>query len=802
MPNGVALLGRFLALVAMILMFEAASMVGGMLIQALQGYDHFEIGLYLRVLLGLQLADYVLLGALAMTIHVLVDHKNLGHMCVLMALGFAAFGLPLLGVRHHLLLYNTDPGWTYSDMNGFGPFVGPIVWFKLYWAAWALLLMVLAVLLWVRGRERGMRHRLRQARARFTGSVVRTAGVAVALILALGGFAFYNTNILNEYRSAAERGLPQAEYERRYRQFADLPQPTITAAELRVEIWPHEPAVEVAGSYHLVNRTDGTIDSVHVLVPPGVEARSMSLDRAAEAVLVDEEVGYRIYALERALEPGASARLAFDVAFRPRGFPKDGIQTDVVATGTSFDRRRMLFVGYQPLFELSDDEARERNGLPPRPPVPGPEEAATIEHRWAIRDSDRVHVDAIIGTAADQIAVTPGVLRRSWTENGRRYFHYRTEEPISFGGTVWSAEYAVLEDRWNDVALRILHHPAHDTNLDRMVRGMKASLDYLSEQFGPYPFGDLSIVEIPRYGGFGSAHPHAIAFTEDVFFSRVREGQVDQPFYGTAHEVAHTWWGGMARGAPVRGAELLSESLANYSAMMVTERTYGPEAGRRVYDFQMERYLRGRARFSDEVPLLEVEDQPYIAYRKGAIALYTLREHIGEEAVNGALRRYFERYRGAGPPYPTSLDLHAELRAVTPDSLQSLLTDWFETITLWDVKTQRTVVEPTGTGGYLVTLELVARKMRADGQGNETEVPMDDLVEIGVFASGVGDDLGEPLHLERHRIRSGEQTIRITVAREPARAGIDPWRKLIDRQRADNVAGVERAGAGPAGKDE
>ena len=321
-----------------------------------------------------------------------------------------------------------------------------------------------------------------------------------------------------------------------------------------------------------------------------------------------------------------------------------------------------------------------------------------------------------------------------------------------------------------------------------------------TQQFGPYPYSDLRIVEIPRYGGFGSAHPHTIAFTEDVFFSRVREGEVDQPFYGTAREVAHTWWGGLVRGAGVRGAGFLSESLANYSAMMVTEKTYGPEAARRVYEFQMERYFRGRAEQSREVPVLEVEDQPYIAYRRGAIALYTLRDLLGEEAVNGALRRYFERYRDTGPPYPTSLDLYAELRAVTPDSLHGLLEDLFETVTLWDVRAERATVEPTGTGEYQVTLTVGAKKMRADSVGNETEVPIDEWVEIGVFAAVEGNELGEPLYLERHRIRRGEQTIRITVPREPARAGIDPYRKLIDRQRDDNVIGVEGAGADTDGK--
>ena len=74
-PDGIALLGRFLALVAMIAMFQAALMVGGVLIQALQGHYRFEPGLYLQILFGLKLADYVLFAVLAMTIQVLVNHK-------------------------------------------------------------------------------------------------------------------------------------------------------------------------------------------------------------------------------------------------------------------------------------------------------------------------------------------------------------------------------------------------------------------------------------------------------------------------------------------------------------------------------------------------------------------------------------------------------------------------------------------------------------------------------------------------------------------------------------------------------
>ncbi|CAN5601614.1 hypothetical protein BH23GEM10_BH23GEM10_06600 [soil metagenome] len=206
----------------------------------------------------------------------------------------------------------------------------------------------------------------------------------------------------------------------------------------------------------------------------------------------------------------------------------------------------------------------------------------------------------------------------------------------------------MLEDRWGDVALSIYHHPAHDYNLDRMVEGMKASLKYFTAQFGAYPDEQLRIVEFPRYGGFGHAHPHTIAFAEDAFLSRVNGDEIDQPFYGTAHQVAHQWWGGMVSGAPVRGRSFLSESLANYSAMMVTEKKYGAEVARRVYNFHLGLYLRGRAREGGEVPLLEVSDQSYIAYRKGALAMYALRARIGEAAVNTALRRYVEKLAARG----------------------------------------------------------------------------------------------------------------------------------------------------------
>jgi ABC-2 type transport system permease protein len=326
-----------------------------------------------------------------------------------------------------------------------------------------------------------------------------------------------------------------------------------------------------------------------------------------------------------------------------------------------------------------------------------------------------------------------------------------------------------------------------------MLRSMRASLAYYGEQFGPFQFDELRVVEFPRYTPGARAHPHTIAFSEgSAFLTRVDSGDIDRTFFVVAHETAHQWWGGQVIPASAPGAGMVSETLAQYSSMMVLETAYGPEMARQFYDYNMNMYLSGRGVYTNrEVPLLDVVSQSYVYYFKGCVAMYTLRERVGAEAVNEALRRFREKFAGTAVAPPTSRALYAELQAVTPDSLRPLLSDLFEHITLWDVRTDSARTESVGGGAYRVTLFVDAAKARADSIGKQTPVAMDDNVEVGVFAGPALDDSpGEMLYLRQHRIRSGKQTIVLTVPRLPTRAGVDPYRKLIERERDDNVAEV------------
>ena len=214
-PEWVLLVGKLLGLGLVLAALMAMVAAAGMLAQARMGYHDFRPGVYLRILFGLQLPEYLLFAVLAFLVHVVVNHKQVGLLTGLVAYFCLVFA-PWLGVEHGLLVYGSGPRWSYTDMRGMGASFEPWLWFKLYWAAWALLLAVAARLLWVRGREPGFGARLGIARRRLTRATAGTAALAAGLVLALGGFVFYNTNVLGEYTSSSERVERQAEYERRY----------------------------------------------------------------------------------------------------------------------------------------------------------------------------------------------------------------------------------------------------------------------------------------------------------------------------------------------------------------------------------------------------------------------------------------------------------------------------------------------------------------------------------------------------------------------------------------------------------
>lgn len=782
-PEWALFTGKFLGLVLILLLWLTLLMVAGILTQLRLDYNHFEIGQYLQTLFCIQLTDYLLFALLAFAMHVLVNQKYIAHLAILVAYGYITFA-PMLGIENKLLIYGADTGWSYSDFNGFGPTLQPWLWFKLYWAAWALLLAVIARLLWVRSKEVGLLSRLKLASGRFKGLTRWTAILSACLVIAVGGFILYNNYVVNNYESASEKINKSVEYEKRFLRFEHLPQPTVVGTQLTVDLFPQENKANITGTYHLVNNSALPIDSILLSTVSEVLTHGIVFDRSAKLVTAGDNAIDRVYVLSNVLQPGDSVQINFKVDYAPEGFTNSGIESYVVANGTYFTNRHLLpVIGFKPYRCLSDVSLRKKHGLAPRPVLPS---LYTIEARNNLYMADQTNVEAIVSTDEDQVAVAPGRLHRTWTADGRRYFHYATNAPIPNQYAFFSAKYAVHEVKWNNVSIQVFHQPGHTANLKSMLSGAQKALDYYTKQFGPYPYNLFRLVEHPGYGSGMHAEATTIDYQEGFSLLQPKgENAYDLPFYIVAHEVAHQWWGAaQLLPARVEGAIAITETFAVYTGMQVLEEMYGKEHLQRYLAEIRKTYEIPRTKAA--VPLLRATDQ-YHGYRKGPFALYALSKYISKEKVNGALKQLLVKHGYGKPPLPTTLDLYRELNAITPDTLQYLLHDLFKVNTYWDLKTDNVTAQQTKEGNWLVTLNVQARKDVTDEIGNETHVPMNDWIEIGVFAAPEkGKDVDKVLYLQKHCIRTGQQTITLTVADKPTRAGIDPNNLLIDLRMNDN----------------
>jgi ABC-type transport system involved in multi-copper enzyme maturation permease subunit len=788
-PNWVPLLAKLTALIVVVLAFMAVGALTGMGYQLYRGFHHLEPLLYLKGCL-LESVPFLLLGILALVLQVLTNNKFVGYLLMIVMLVWQLV-LGALHFDHNLYTFAGTSAAPYSDMNGYGHFLRGTLSFDVYWGVLTALLVTIAAAFWVRGTAPTWKDRLREARRKLRGPLGVTAAAAFLAFVGTGCWVYYNTNILNEYVPSDRKFDRQAEYEKKYRQYLNLPMPRITDVVADVDIFPAERRAEIRGRYHLVNRHAQPITELHLTLD-----RKVIVDRfdfaPAELALNDEVLGYRIYQLRQPLAPGAAMDFSFTVHVAYQGFTNGGEPSLINANGTFFNNRQLFpNFGYDEHRQLEDRNERRKRGLGEVPRMPKLEDEAARANTYVSHEADWLTFETTVSTSADQIALAPGYLQKEWVENGRRHFHYKMDVPMLPLWSYLSARYEVKRDRWKDVAIEIYYDPKHPYDLDRMIDGVKKSLDYFTTNFSPYQHRQVRILEFPRYERFAQSFANTIPFSESIgFIMDLQDPEaVDMPFYVTAHEVAHQWWAHQVIGADLQGSTMLSESLAQYSALMVMEQEYGRERMRKFLKYELDDYLKKRGgELVEELPLFRVENQPYIHYRKGSLAFYRLRDEIGEDHLNRALSKYLHEKGYQQPPFTTSRELLADIRAETPADRQQLVTDLFEKIIFYDNRAEAATARKRPDGKYEVTLDYVATKLQADGLGAEHEVPLDDWIDVGVFARprGAKESQESVLALRKEHILSGRATIRFVVDAEPSDVGIDPFNKLIDRVPTDN----------------
>ncbi|UUZ56186.1 hypothetical protein LP419_13235 [Massilia sp. H-1] len=328
-------------------------------------------------------------------------------------------------------------------------------------------------------------------------------------------------------------------------------------------------------------------------------------------------------------------------------------------------------------------------------------------------DADWVDFNAVVSTSRDQIAIAPGTLEKEWIASGRRYFHYRMDKPILNFYAFQSARYEVRHDRWQDVTIDVYYHPGHEYNLERIVKGVKAAFEYNAKNFSPYQHKVVRIVEFPRYSNHAQSFPNTIPFSESIgFIAKVDDKNpkdIDYPFYVTAHEIAHQWWGHQ-----LVGADTAYGQGAVGNAVRI-RRPDGDEAGGGPgQDAPLPALRPGplpagpRIEKKRELPLAQSERQDYLYYRKGSLAMYLLQDVIGEDKVNGVLRAAGQACLRLGALSERGRTGGLGLRAIASAEQQYLIDDLFNAIVLYQNRAVRASAVRRADGKYVVTLTASA----------------------------------------------------------------------------------------------
>jgi aminopeptidase N len=795
LPNWAYVIPKTAAVALVLFVTVLASVLIGIAVQLARGYTNLELDKYLLWYVVPMTYQMVLLAILAVFVQSLSPNKYVGWGIMVLYI-VARATLNAFGFEHSLYMYSRTTGEPLSDLNGAGFFWKGAWLLRLYWSAFAIILLVAAHLLWRRGTETRLMPRLRRAPARLKGTPGLVALGALLVFGGTGAFAYYNMNVLNTYTTSLDNEKLRADFEKKYLKYEKLPHPTISKVWLNVALYPSQIKATVTGRYLVTNLTQQPIAEVHLRrADPNLDFLKVEVE-GGRLKSDDDKFGYRIYRLDRPMNPGETRTITFSTQRWQRGFRNSGNETRLVGNGTFLNNMELApTVGMDRNGFLQERSKRRKYGLPPEL------RTAKLEDLSATRKSyfggGWATADIIVSTEADQMPIAPGKKVFDQTKGPRRTARFVSDAPIMTFFSIQSARYAEKHRQHAGVDLGIYYHPTHHWNVDRMLNALERGLDYYQANFGPYQFDQARIIEFPGYQTFAQAFANTMPYSESIgFVADARDPEkIDYVTYITAHELAHQYWGHQIVGADMQGSTLLSETLAQYSALMVMKHLYGEDKIRRFLKYELDTYLRNRGgELVEELPLERVENQQYIHYNKGSLVMYLLQHRLGEAAVNRAIRTVLDKYRFKGAPYPRSVELVEAFRreAKTPED-QALITDLFQRIAIYDLQVKDATAVKRADGKWDVTVPVIAKKFYAGGKGDEKETGLSDQIEIGLFTAEPGRgsfDRRNVIMMAPQRVRSGKQQFRFVADRKPTHVGVDPYNFYIDRNSDDNVGGV------------
>lgn len=728
-------------------------------------------------------APILLTALLVMGLQRLAKNKSMG-----LVLGISIFAIGIfvkkLGFEHPLITLAYKPQFIFSNMADTIYHDDAVHWYNLYWLAFGLIVALLTVKFWQRGTSN-----IGQKFNTFSRGLM---AFCVALFVGSGSYIFYQTNIFNHYTTEQQSLQMMENYEREYTQYQTMPQPTVVDIKVDVDIYPESRKYQAKGRYIIENQTAEPL--TQILVSVLNQSHIQQQVDIKQATLANYDARYQsyLYQLDSPMQPGEKTELNFTLLVVHNAFSALDGEHYVTKGGAYIELEDVMpQFGFMHSYVMEDEQERQKRGLPSV-------KLASPTLADPASSDDWVNFETTVSTSKSHQVVTVGKLQKTWSQDGRNYFHYKSEHKVKRQLAYTSAEFSIEKQSHNGVDISIYHSPEHDKDNQYVFDALKHTMDYFAENFAPYHSDQFTVVELPYFSSnqsFGSAQPGMYLGVENRFFNldnRNLEGSDFNPLLrGVSHEFAHQYWGGYVEPNYIGGYSLLTEVLCKYTELVMSRKLYGQYSTNIEVNLSIERYLRARPYSSNiEKPLFSIGMEPHVYYGKGKQSMHALLDLLGEEKLNQALRSLIANQKY--PKKPTSLDLLNEFYKVADNEDVTLIDDLFKRVVFHDFIIHSAKTEALPQGGYQTVIDVSTLKRVLNQQTNkEQNETINDNLEMALYSGFPTLDNRNMLVVKKIKFNQERSTVTLLSDEKPSHVQIDPNRFRIDRSIADNVRQID-----------
>lgn len=622
-------LGHWISCSLLLLFFTLLLALLGAVFQLLYQYPLLDYNAYAGVFV-FNAFPLILLAGLLLLINRLIVNKYAALGISLLIALFLASPISKKIITWPLLRFLSGFNGEYSDFNGYGPY---LVSFATR-LAFGFCIIGIA---WIAARRKFI-------------------GMAILTCLAL----FFASRFMQVYISV-DKEKAAANYEKTFRSYQSLAQPVVTAIKTQIDLYPSAHKYSIEGHYIIANKSTQPIDRILVNFDEDLRLHKACYTSPNERIVISTAITE--LRLQHPLQPNDTASIEFELTYQWYAVNGHHPFNAIIENG-SFIRISRFYpqLGYQSQREIQDTAKRNEFGLGKATGLKKVEDPRSAP-------PDFINLDMTVSTEQDQTAIGTGELVRHWKQGNRNYFQYKPGQPVPFRFAVASAIYKVEKRKHDGIDISVYYHPEHTENVEHLIDNAKLTLDYCQQNFGKYPFHSVSFAEVSSFtkGFAATAYPGTIFMTENMIFHANIQADQQQDVINelAGHELSHLWWGNNQIAPDDReGAAMLTETLAMYTEMMLYRKMYGREKMMARVKIHEQIYEAEKG-FSEVQPLYRVtDDNPHIAYSRGAVVMVALSELIGEDRVNEALRNFLAKHKYPSAR-PVSTDLVDEILKVS-----------------------------------------------------------------------------------------------------------------------------------------